>query len=307
MNEDFFPATISRVADRTYRELLQVPRSRLSSLMDHNTAKNYREYPFYGDVGEVEDDRGSVTYTDIEKFKFRVIAEPFRNSFRVFRPDIATDELTYVPSRMRQLFQNMLLHRDNLAAQLLADGETGLAYDKTAYFANRAGEFDNLHAGSGSTIQQVTADIKAVRQGSFRFKTHRGNFIEAVPSVIICPPEMETTFLQIRTAFRHPSDSSNNTLRNVVGGFISDIIVDRHLVDTNNWYYAHVSSAAKPLIFQAGDVPDSIGRGSFKRNNIRVEIDESEAVKSDVYGVVCRTRHVVAYGLPQLITLVKNN
>jgi phage major head subunit gpT-like protein len=304
---------MSRIAQREYDAVLKAPTSLLGAVMDVQRSKNLREYPFYGDVGLVEEDRGNVEYDELERYKFSLLSEPYRNSFRVYRKDVADSEIQYVPGKTQDLFNTMLRHRDQLTTLLLEDGETLKAFDDLAYFSNRADQFNNLIAGTGTDLAKLQNDLKLVRVAAMRAKSHRGNPMYIRPNIVMVPPELEDVFLRLQTATYGFVQIAGNPvvgdpkMGNVSARYITQLIVNPYLVDTNDWYMMYGSANTRPFILQTGATIPAIGPGAFSRREIRVEVDMSQAIAGDYYGIVARTRHIAGFGIPQMCFKVKNS
>jgi phage major head subunit gpT-like protein len=208
--------------------------------------------------------------------------------------ELADDQVGILRPRVEMMGQSLAEHPMELVTTLLVNGTTNLAYDGVAFFSDVAGvrTFDNLLNGTGTTLAQVKADIQTARAAMMRFASDKGRKLGIMMDTIVCPPEMEATFLEAVTATSIVT-SGQGTNFNPISRWIKNVISLPELSDTNDWYGLATGYPLKPLIFQ-------------ERQAVRVELDETERKRNKRVIFQADMRGNAGYGLPQMAVKVVN-
>ena len=248
-----------------------------------------------GDVPAVKKWVGSKIYGDLSEYEYSLQAEDFYDGFSIHKKALRRGELGSIKPRIEQLARNLNSYEAELIVEALVNGTVGLAYDGSAFFANRSVN-DNLAAGTGVSIDALTADLATNRRAMQRFVTDAGRYTRQVPDTIICPTELEPLFLQIKNSTDDPSGT--NRTANPYGGWIKNVIALPDLDDANDWYLTATQYSVKPFVF-----------GFEKLENgqkVLPTLDDSRLASDGVYGYSAELSGKPGYGLPTLAIKVVN-
>lgn len=153
----------------------------------------------------------------------------------------------------------------------LEAGTVNLAYDGIPFFSNASGvrTIDNLAAGSGTTVDNIIADIKTNRAVMKKFTDDKGRVMNVTPNLAVIPAELEIQFQEItRTKLRSSSD-------NMFYGAL-DYVVDGRLTDPSDWYLMATLEFIKPIVCMiTQDVQIAVDDMTFKNKSVAIGADAS--------------------------------
>ncbi len=153
----------------------------------------------------------------------------------------------------------------SLFAKLPA-GATALAYDGQYFF-----DTDHSEGNSGTQSNKGTSALDATtfatgRAAMLGFKDDQGDPVGIVPNLLVVPPSLEKTALEIVKAVTVSTGGTN------VQAGLAEVLVSPWLTDTNNWYLLDTTND-KPLIlqerialevgFQGADSEDGFKRNTY--------------------------------------------
>jgi phage major head subunit gpT-like protein len=212
-------------------------------------------YRWFGSLGAFEEWLGDLNADDLNEYEYTLKNRHFAKGIGVDEDELADDKLGMIVARIRFLAVRALQHRGQQIENLILNGETNLAFDGVAFFANAGGArtIDNLGAGTISagtpTVAQVEADIDTMRQSMMAFVDDAGERIGLTPTVFCGSAKVERVF---RTVMNSTSDPalSNSGASNPVGGWIDDYVVLPRATDLNDVYGLCVNMPVKPFLYQ---------------------------------------------------------
>ena len=145
------------------------------------------------------------------------------------------------------LAQGLRKWKGEMIANLIINGTTNLAYDGSAFFANRASPNDNLLAGTGTTLAQFKADLYAARAAMMKFQSDSGKVMGLMMDTIVVPPELEGLALEAVTS---TTGVAGANIANPINRWIKNVIVLPNATDANDWYGFASGFPLKPFVFQ---------------------------------------------------------
>ncbi len=256
-------------------------------------------YAWVGDIPGVKEWIGSKVYGDLSKYSYVITNKRFYDGFNVHKDAIRRDELDQVRPRMQMLVSSLEAYKQELIIDFLLNGETYLAFDGVAFFANAGGNRinDNLLGGTGVTIAQIKADLATARRTSMRFTSDAGRYLRLIPDTVICPVELEEIFLQIKESAADPG-GANAGVANVQKRYIQNVIALPDLTDATDWYYVTTKHPLKPFIFQGEKLENG--------QDVLPVVDETKLKSDGVYGFSAEMYGNAGYGFPELALKIVN-
>lgn len=251
------------------------------------STKSEEKYGWLGDVPKVQAWVGDKNMKSLKDYDYTIVNKDFEGTISIDRNELDDDQYGMVQPRITSLAQSAAVFPMELIAELIRDGDTNLAYDGSAYFANRAIN-DNLLAGSGITLANLKADLATGRTTMQRFVSDTGNLLKIKPNVIVCPPELEVLFMELVNSTA-PQDATNynSAGTNPWRTWITAVISIPELTDTNDWYMFNTTMPLKPFFYQnRKSATPGIDRGQEFQN------------RTIAYGVELRGNG--GYGFPQM-------
>lgn len=257
-----------------------------------DSKSSYEKYGWLGSVPQVRQWIGEKRAAKLKDYDFTIRNIPWEVTIEVDRRDFENDETGSHKVRVQDLATRMRKHPSKLASDLIINGTTNLAYDGTAFFANRSVN-DNLLAGTGVTLALLDADLDTVQQTMMAFVDEAGEKQNIKPTVIVCPPALENKFLRLVMSKGDPTVSGGLDVFNPYSGKYT-IISDARLSDTTDWYAFASNGLLKPFILQ-------------NRKNVEPVMDDSMVKRTRMYQFSGEWDGNGGYGLPSLAVKVVNS
>lgn len=251
------------------------------------STKSEEKYGWLGDVPAIQEWIGEKDVSGMKDYDYTIKNRDFHGTIGIDRNEIEDDQYGMIEPRIRQLAGAAANYPMELVADLVVNGTTNLAYDGDAYFANRTVN-DNLLAGTGTTLAQLKTDMGTARATMQRFVSDTGKLLRIKPNVIVCPPELEISFMEIVKSTA-PQDATNYNAAgmNPWSQWIASVISLPELTDTNDWYMFDTSMPLKPFFYQIRKKPTS-----------KMDTTKEFISRKILYGVELRGN--AGYGFPQL-------
>lgn len=228
----------------------------------------------------------------------------YESGLEIDRNTIEDDKIGIIRPRIVQLAQEAARYPDELVSNKLVSGLTDLCYDGQFFFdtdhVDVGAEFitaqSNKLTGTGTTNAQIATDYGVARAAMRNFKDGQGRPMNITPTHVMCPPALETQFLQLLNSSYYASTSVAAATENVWKGS-AKLMVNPLLSDANDWYLLALDQPVKPLIFQTRRAPEFAALDSptsepvFRRRMFQYGVD---------------ARFGVGYGLWQMAVVTTN-
>lgn len=184
---------------------------------------------------------------------YTISNEVFDTAVNISRDDLRRNRSGSIQRRLNQM-ADVVMNFPNLhLTDKIVSGTTDLCYDGESFYGNshparkdEGGAQDNLLAGTGTTVAQISADISASLSALRLVKAENGEPFHSGGDLAMCfmvPPALEVNF---KTAVE--ATIISNTSNQLVG--IGEVIVNNRLTDVNDWYTFCKTPGSESLIFQ---------------------------------------------------------
>ncbi len=123
-----------------------------------------------------------------------------------------------------------------------------------------------------------------------KFKDDRGRFIGAMPDLLVVPPDLQWTAMELLESTYWPEEgaTTERMASNVLKGKL-DLIVSPYLTDPDNWFVLSTKGVVKPIILQSRTPIEFAA----------LEADSESGFMRDQYVYGVRARYNAGYGLWQ--------
>jgi phage major head subunit gpT-like protein len=231
---------------------------------DATSDSNKEQYVLFNHFGIIKEWLDEIDFSHIQDFEYEIKNKDWQNGFKVDRNTLEDSKKTLGNDVEREI--NFSLNSwsnfpDKIITELLEAGETGLAFDKIAFFIAGSGRpalqqtgttIQNLVTGTGTTVAQITADFASATTALRGFKAKNGDPFNANPKwVVIIPPQLEWSFKTIRNSV----DIGGSGVTNVYKDSFEIIVNDYLTAGVNDWYVVNTNAPMKPFIFQKRTQP----------------------------------------------------
>jgi phage major head subunit gpT-like protein len=250
------------------------------------------KYGWLGDVPLVKEWLGPKTAGGLKDYDYSIKNKDFYTAIEIDRNEIEDDQIKIIVPRIGMLVLAVANYKFELIEDLIINGVTGLSYDGSAFFADRAAPNDNLLAGTGTTVAQIKADIYSARAAMMQFQSDVGRVLGFAMDTIVVPPALEGAMLEAVMSTTAP-DASASGVFNPIKGWIKQVIVMPRLSDADDWYGFCTNFPLRPFVFQNRKDPTPV-------------LDDSEVKKTRKYIYSAEMRGNAGYGFFQMGVKVVN-
>jgi len=219
------------------------------------------------------------TLKDLSNYDYTLVNKHYEATLQVDRDALNDDKYGMIKARIRGLARAYFKGITAGVFSQLDDGETLLAFDGAAFFADTrvigaSANIDNLlsMACSGSTTEvrlALAAGVNAMRN----FQDDQGNPMNLMPDTIVCGPEME---IMIKEALLPGVAGTRRPEMDYVKTIVVSPWID---LDQTDWYLLCTSEEIKPVLFQNRQDPefvsldDSKGERAFIKRQFLYGVD----------------------------------
>lgn len=239
-------------------------------------------YAWLGDFPRMREWVGDRVLKDLSAYTYHITGKKFESTIEVDRDDIEYDNLGIIKPRIQMMASEAVEHYDELVFGLLETD--GICYDGTPFFSNAHTVGTTLFSNIGNK-KLSAASLLEYRAQMRSLTTEVGSPLRIKPTLLIVPPELETTAINILV-----KEFLLGGETNVTKGLMDYLVCD-WLTDANAWYMMDVSRPLKPIILQ-------------KNKEIRFvamdKEDDENVFMRDTFRYGVDSRCNVGYGLWQL-------
>ena len=193
---------------------------------------------------------GPRTLQNLANFEYTLENRLYEASVSVLREDLEDDSLGVYTGMIVPQLANAAAHwADDEVVAILRAGTSGLGFDGLSFFNDAhtldpAGTQDNNFAGTALSA----ANYQTVRAAMRCYTGENGEAMKVNPTLMIVPPQLEKTALEILRAETVASGGAGVT--NVLRGTAELLVLETLCADSTTWYLADVSKPIKPLLWQ---------------------------------------------------------
>jgi phage major head subunit gpT-like protein len=210
------------------------------------------KFGWIGAMPGVQEWIGEINAKEFEYYDYTIKNRDFATAVPIFENDFADDRVGALATIPEMLVRRILSHPEKLLIDLITKGTTLKAYDGVAFFSDASGnrKFDNLLAGTGTSLAQLEADLNTSLATMAKFSDDQGEALNIKGSMIVCPVSLENKFRRLVQSETDPTAVAQGTY-NPYNGRI-EVIGDARLdsADSNDWYLFATNEIVKPFIYQ---------------------------------------------------------
>jgi phage major head subunit gpT-like protein len=253
---------------------------KIATVVKSNTIT--QNYGWLGDFPKMREWVGDRVLSDMQAHTYSIERKKWESTVEVDREDIEYDNLGIVKPRIMQMAEDAVAHYDEITFPLLESN--GICYDSKNFFAIDhpvgAAAFSNLGTKvlSQASFLEYRAEMRALTNAE-------GQPLRIVPNILIVPPELEQTAIEILV-----KENLANGETNITKGMCEYMVAD-WLTDATAWYLLDTRKVLKPIILQKLE--------DITFSAMDSEDDENVFMR-DKFRYGTRSRDNAGYGLWQL-------
>lgn len=257
------------------------------------SGKSVEDYAWLGDVPAMAEWKDELVPEGLREYSYTIRNKRFGVAQMVYTDDLNDDQYGQTQVKIQALAPPARDFPGSLVSALRVGGESGLAYDGTAFFSASRPEGSNLVTGTGTTTAQIEADFESALVLLRSVKTDKGRVFDRTNSrlVAVCGVALEQ---KLRRALTAPLVAAGGT--NILAGLVSAIEVDPYITG-NSWYLEDRAPFVKGFIVQEREPVEIANTGT----------DSDQYVLHDRFVYRVKWRGNAGYGLWQHNVKIKNS
>jgi len=219
-----------------------------------NSKREDEKHEWLGQATQMSLFEGSRKTSLLTSTGYTITNKVYDGSHNISRDDFERNESGSMARRLNQIVDVAMSYPNQLITETVINGTSatlGLCYDGVSFYNNThparkdSGAQDNLLAGTGTTVAQISADIAASLTALRNVKAENGEPFHnmGLELCFMVPTSIEINF---KTALN--ATIISNTSNQLMG--LGEVIVNPRLVDVNDWYTFVKSPGSESLIFQ---------------------------------------------------------
>ena len=259
-------------------------------VMDERMTTAEKLIRFLGSTDKLRERKDEANFFELKEYSYKIYTKDYQTGIILHVNDLLDNIAQDYQGKIQSLVGNAKRLPAELIHGLILNGDSALAYDSKAFFANdhpvsmTGGTYDNLLSGELSE-DNLNVGLNAMLQ----FPNDRGEIVGFYADTIVIPPALRKTAKKlINSEYTNAASTSEGsmTINTVFGDF--DIIIDPLLTDTDDWYLLCTNfDGQKPFIFGERQAPELL-------------YDDTERVKRKILYWSLEYRCAVGYGHPQM-------
>ncbi len=250
-------------------------------------------YAWLGSVPKMREFKDERLPAGLLEHNYAIKNKTWEASVAVERAAIEDDLYGQIKLRVQGLARESKRHIDELVFSLLAGGFTSNCHDGQYFFDTDHAEGDSGTQSNRGTDALSSTSLETAITAMMKFKDDRGKVLGIVPDVLVVPPDLQWTALELLNSTYYPElvaagAGSQKLSANPLKGRL-DLVVSPYLTDSNDWFLLASKWIVRPMIFQSRVPLDFAAlEGTSETGFMRDQY---------VYGV--RARYNAGYGLWQ--------
>lgn len=242
--------------------------SKFASRIPSTTSEE--RYAWINDLADMREwESGERQIQDLEANIQALVNKEYERTFRIPRKAFEDDRYGVYATGVRQLAEAAAQLPDKACFDAMINGKTAPSstlFDNKAFFATDH-PVNTADAGKGTQSNLFTgtalthANYAAKRASMMKLKAPSGRPLNIVPDLLIVPPGLEVTALQIAKGALIASTTGGNAATggatNVLAGTCDVLVAPRLAADSDTtWYLACTKRVVKPIIWQERLAPE---------------------------------------------------
>jgi phage major head subunit gpT-like protein len=248
------------------------------------------DYPWLGAVPGVREFTDERMPLGILEHHYTIKNKTWESSIAVERAAIEDDKYGQIKLRVQSLAREVKRHVDELVFTLLKNGFAATCYDGQYFFDTDHAEGESgTQSNKGTSALDATA-LQAAITAIMKFKDDRGKLLGVVPDLLVVPPDLQWTAMELLESTYWPGSQTNNKIAsNVLKGKL-DLVVSPYLTDSTDWFVLSTKGVVKPVLLQSRTPIEFAA----------LEADSESGFMRDQYIYGVRARYNAGYGLWQM-------
>jgi phage major head subunit gpT-like protein len=262
---------------------------RIATIVPSNSDEE--SYPWLGAVPGVREFTDERMPLGLLEHNFSIRNKTWESSIAVERAAIEDDKLGQIRLRVQSLAREVRRHMDELVFTLLKNGFSAKCYDGQSFFDTDHSSGDSGTQSNKGTDALDAAALQAAITAMMKFKDDRGRFIGATPDLLVVPPDLQWTAMELLESTYWPEEgtTTERMASNVLRGKL-DLLVSPYLTDSSDWFVLSTKGVVKPVILQSRTPIEFAA----------LEADSENGFMRDQYIYGVRARYNAGYGLWQM-------
>lgn len=247
-------------------------------------------YPWLGAVPAMREFKDERIPLGLTENNYTILNRTWESSLAIERAAVEDDKFGQIKLRVMSLAREAKRHVDELVFSLLKNGFTGSCYDGRPFFDASHPSGDAGTQSNKGTAALSTSALQDAITVMMKFKDERGRFLGIVPDLLVVPPDLQWTAMELLESTYWPESQTNNKIAsNVLKGKL-DLLVSPYLSDTNDWFVLSTKGVVRPLLLQSRTPVEFSA----------LEADSESGFMRDQYVYGIRARYNAGYGLWQM-------
>ena len=264
----------------------------MAAAMEIKSNGAYEKLGWLGALPSVKQWVGELNAKEFNSYDYTIKNLDWATGVPINENDLDDDQTGALSMFSAALAQRIMVHPEKMMFDLLINGDSALAYDGSAFFADRTAPNDNLLGGTGVTLSALKTDLISALVAMAKFADDQGEKLNARGNMIVCPVALQFNFESLVYSPADPTASGGVDTYNPFANKFT-VIGDPRLDadDANDWYLLSSREIVKPLIYQ-------------KRQEGRPRLEKTPHTKTWVYSADYRGNG--GYGIPTLAVKTVN-
>lgn len=228
---------------------------RVTAMVPSGGASNI--YPLAIDPGPVREwSSGERLIKSLQLGSYQVFNTRYEKTVGINRDTLRDDQTGALIMQVREIGRKFRQHPDEMIAAIIVAnpaGLDGLTLFHATHQRNPLVPDGNTFANLFGSKALTKDNLMAVRATMRSRKGPDGLVLRTNPRLLIVPPSLEYTAMQIAKAGFVPSTAGTASEENVIKGMFDVLVIDQLEVAPTTWYLADVSTEDKPFIMQERD------------------------------------------------------
>lgn len=248
-------------------------------------------YPWLGAVPSVREFVDERMPLGLTQYNYTIRNKTWESSIAIERAAIEDDKYGQIKLRIQSLARETRRHMDELVFTLLKSGFTQPCYDGQYFFDTDHASGESGTQSNKGTSELDAAALQAAITAMMKFKDDRGRFLGVVPDLLVVPPDLQWTAMELLESTYWPEEGAATARlsSNVLKGKL-DLLVSPYLTDSNDWFVLCTRGVLKPIILQSRTPIEFAA----------LEADSESGFMRDQYIYGVRARYNAGYGLWQM-------
>lgn len=212
-------------------------------------------YAWLGSVPRMREFKDERLPAGLLEHEYSIKNKTWEASIAVERAAIEDDLYGQIKLRVQGLARETKRHIDETVFSLLGGGFATLCHDGQYFFDTDHSEGESGTQSNKGTDALSSAGLQNAITAMMKFKDDRGKVLGIVPDVLVVPPDLQWTALELLNSTYYPdvvapASGSQKLAGNPLKGKL-DLVVSPYLTDTNDWFLLATKWVVKPVIFQS--------------------------------------------------------